>query len=54
MEHKTMAELMLIKEEEGIPRRIFQDRENPLDAMSDVRLVREYRPDVSSSNFVAN
>lgn len=46
MEHKTIAVSMVIKEEEEIPRSIFQDRENPLDNKSDAQLVSKYTSSV--------
>ena len=42
-----MAEFMAIQEEE-IPRRIFRDRQNPLDMFNDAQLLSEYRFDRES------
>ncbi|KAK9980706.1 hypothetical protein ABG768_000296, partial [Culter alburnus] len=42
-----MADLVLIEEEE-IPRRVFNDRNNPLETMNDIQLLREYRFDRQS------
>ena len=42
-----MAEFMAIEEEE-IPRRIFRDRQNPLDIYNDAQLLSEYRFDRES------
>ena len=43
-----MAEFMLIQDEEVIPRRIFRDRQNPLEFMNDAQLLSEYRFDRQS------
>lgn len=42
-----MADLVLIEEEE-IPRRVFNDRNNPLETMNATQLLREYRFDRQS------
>ena len=40
-----MAEFMELAEDHYVPRIIFRDRENPLDHLSDEKLLQEYRFD---------
>ncbi len=45
-----MADFMVI-EEVRVPRRIFNDQNNPLETMNDAQLLREYRFDRQSILF---
>ncbi|XP_067272573.1 putative nuclease HARBI1 [Pseudorasbora parva] len=49
-----MAEFIDPVEDVNVPRRIFRDRENPLDHLSDEKLLREYRFDRRGIYEIAN